>query len=307
MRILVIKPSSLGDIVHGLQVVAIMKKHINGLQVDWVVRDCFAGVVESSGIVDRIYLFRRRAGVLAFFKLLGSIRRRQYDAVLDMQGLARSGLMIFAARSNRKIGRCDSREFSRIFYGEKVARADSPHAVDILLQFLPKFGLEPKFEYALDFDTGKGSYHFEGLYILLFPDSRRPEKRWPFFHELAQNLADAYPKLRVVIAGQSPANSKFLQTNVVDLTGKTSLSDILDLIKHCELVVANDSAPMHIGAALRKMVVALFGPTDFRKYGPYPVNCDHHTILSNKNLRDLSVKDVFGACTIRIDNFLRGH
>jgi ADP-heptose:LPS heptosyltransferase len=59
MLILIIKPSSLGDIVHGLQVAAILKKHVKNLQIDWVVRDCLAGVIESSGIVDQTYLFRR--------------------------------------------------------------------------------------------------------------------------------------------------------------------------------------------------------------------------------------------------------
>ena len=185
MRILVIKPSSLGDIVHGLQVVAIMKKHMSGLQIDWVARDCFADIVMASGDAEHIYLFRRGAGISTFFKLLKAIRGRYYDAVLDMQGLARSGLMTFAAKADRKIGRCDSRELSRIFYGEMIGKSDSPHSLDILLQFLPKFGIIPSFEYALNFGAIENVCNVAGQYILLFPESRRAEKRWPFFRELA--------------------------------------------------------------------------------------------------------------------------
>ncbi|MDR0680062.1 MAG: glycosyltransferase family 9 protein [Puniceicoccales bacterium] len=304
MHILVIKPSSLGDVVHGLQVVAIMKKHIKNLRIDWVIRDCFADVVTSSRLVDRILLFRRRAGILAFFKLLKAIRERSYDAVLDMQGLARSGFMTFAARSLRKIGRCNSREMSRIFYNEKIVQSDSPHAIDILLQFLPKFGLNPQFEHALNFYTDENFHRPDGPYVLLFPESRRAEKQWPFFYKLAENLADAYPQLQIVLAGQNSVNWSLSKKNIVNLLGKTRLADILGLVKHCELVVANDSAPIHIGAALRKKIVALFGPTDFQKYGPYPVQYGRHIILAKRDLKDLPVADVSNACALQIDNFL---
>ncbi|MDR2721059.1 MAG: hypothetical protein LBB15_02105, partial [Puniceicoccales bacterium] len=123
MRILVIKPSSLGDIVHGLQVVAIMKKRIDNLQIDWVVRDCFAEAIAASGIVDQTHCFHRGAGMFAFLELLKSLRKRRYDAILDMQGLMRSGIMTFVAKSDRKIGRCDSRELAWVFYGEKVTQS----------------------------------------------------------------------------------------------------------------------------------------------------------------------------------------
>ncbi|MDR1255830.1 MAG: glycosyltransferase family 9 protein [Puniceicoccales bacterium] len=304
MHILVIKPSSLGDIVHGLQVAAIMKKHMSGLQIDWVARDCFADIVAASGIVEHTHLFHRATGISTFFKLLKAIRSRRYDAVLDMQGLARSGLMTCAAKAARKIGRCDSRELSRIFYGERIGKSDSPHALDTLLQFLPKFGIMPSFEYALNFGTIENLCNFAEQYVLLFPESRRVEKQWPFFRELAEELAAAYPKLKIVLLGQNSIGWKFTRGNILDLMGKTSLLDTLGLIKHCALVVANDSAPIHIGAAMQKRIVALFGPTDFRKYGPYPLNCTRHSVLSRRALKELSVKNVFDACTIQSDNFL---
>jgi ADP-heptose:LPS heptosyltransferase len=282
-----------------------MKKNIDNLCVDWIVRDCFADAIAASSVADRIYQFHRGAGIFAFFKLLRSIREQRYDAVLDMQGLARSGVMAFAARSRRKIGRRDSRELSRIFYGEKIAPPESPHAIDILLQFLPKFGLEAKFEHALNFDAGKNFHRFPGRHVLLFPDSRRAKKQWPFFYELAEKLADAYPELQFATIGQNFTDLKFSHGNVENLAGETSLLDVLSLIKRCEVVVANDSAPMHIGAAMQRRVVALFGPTDCQKYGPYPLDSDRHTILSKRNLADLAMGDVFAACAAQINNFLR--
>jgi ADP-heptose:LPS heptosyltransferase len=305
MRVLVIKPSSLGDIAHGLQVAAIMKKYIGGIEIDWVVRDCFADIVAASGIASKIHLFHRGAGALAFLKLLRSIGSVRYDAVLDMHGLARSGLMTFAARSKRKIGRHDSRELAFLFYNEKISRGDTTHAIDILLQFLPKFGLLPNFEYALDFSASSDFCNFEDRNILLFPESRKVEKQWPFFPQLTQELANRYENLRFIIVGQRPVDLKISERNVLNLAGKTSLSDMLSLIANCDMLIANDSAPIHIGAALQKRIVALFGPTDFRKYGPYPIKCIRHTILSAPDLTNLSVSEVFDASVLQIDNFLR--
>jgi ADP-heptose:LPS heptosyltransferase len=305
MHILIIKPSSLGDIVHGLQVVAILKKQISNLTIDWVVRDCFASIVAASGLVNRIHLYSREAGVAGFFKLLGTIRKQRYDATLDMQGLARSGIMTFASRSRRKIGRHDSREFSSIFYREKIMPAEGAHAVDVLLQFLPKFGLMPEFEYDLDFDLGRYSYAVEEPYVLLFPESRRTEKQWPFFYELAKNLADRYGDLRFVIAGEHAADMENFRENILNLTGKTSLKNLLNLINYCDFLIANDSAPTHIGAAMRKNLLAIFGPTDVYKHGPYPLECARHTVISAQNLANLSVQKVFDAAVSGIDNFLR--
>ena len=104
-----------------------------------------------------------------------------------------------------------------------------------------------------------------------------------------------------------PAHLKFSRSNVANLAGKTSLTDVFNLIKHCDLVVANDSAPMHIAAAMQRRIVPLFGPTNFLGYGPYPLDCDRHTVLSKCNLADLAVGDVFNACAAQIDNFLHSH
>ena len=88
-----IKPSSLGDIVHALLVLASVKEDLPGLRISWVVRDWFAPIVQASGIVDRVYEFRRGAGPVAFWKLLSEIRRNRFDQAFDMQGLLRSAVL----------------------------------------------------------------------------------------------------------------------------------------------------------------------------------------------------------------------
>ncbi len=309
MRILVIKPSSLGDIIHGLQVIAIMKKYLPELIVDWVVRDCWSDIVIASNLVENVFLFHRNGGLRKFINLITDIRHYSYDAVLDMQGLARSGMLTFFSKSKRKIGRQDAREFAGLAYSEVVGLPDNDHvhAMDLLLQFLPKFGLFPKFESCLNFNhlSNKFLALQEENYILLFPESRRKEKQWPYFLELVEQLANIYSQHKIVLVGQHAISREFFYENVVNLTGKTDLLDVLALVKKCKLLVANDSAPIHLGAALSKLVVAFFGPTNQDRFGPYPVDSKKHLILKSKNLRSLKVNYVCSMIKNYFDKFLR--
>lgn len=309
MRILVIKPSSLGDIIHGLQVAAIIKKHLPEVIIDWVVRDCWDEVVIASGLVDEVFLFHRHGGVRKFCKLISQVRARKYDIVIDMQGLARSGVLTFFSRSKRKIGRWDARECSILAYNEIIEHPQNnhKHALDILLQFLPKFGIFPKFEACLTFNLpDKARFGISDPYVLFFPESRRIEKQWPYFGELIEKTAQMCGnKLSLVIVGQNTKHTKnFDEKNIFNLTGKTNLIDVLTLIRGCSLLVANDSAPIHIGAAMQKPMIALFGPTDPTRFGPYPTSSDIYTILTNKALNKMTVDTVFGAVVKNIDKFL---
>lgn len=319
MRILVIKPSSLGDIVHGLEVVGILKRHFPEMKIDWVVRDCWSGIVEASQLVDRIFLFHRHGGIRKFCRLISDIRSYKYDAVLDMQGLARTGVLTFFARSPRKIGRYDSREGAYLAYNELTDQGGF-HAVDKLLQFLPKFGLSPIFEHCLEFSLPKLSVlkfskdlpsNYIHNYILVFPESRRAEKQWPYFSELSENLAKKHPYLGIVVVGQSRESADFWKKNtlknILNLAGCTDLIDMLVLVQNCSLLIANDSAPIHIGAAMNRPVIALFGPTDPAKFGPYPLDESDHTVLFRPNLAELTVGEVEKVVVDNIDKFLHDH
>ena len=143
MRVLVVKTSSLGDIIHGLRVAASLKAQVPNLEITWVAQDIFAPLVESCYAVDRTVIFRRSEGVGAFFRLLRELRSKSYDAVADMQGRLLTGIMAGRCRSPRKIGRSDCREGSRVFYTERVPLPPEglqSHALDILLQFCGAFG-----------------------------------------------------------------------------------------------------------------------------------------------------------------------
>ncbi len=89
-RILIIKPSSMGDIIHGLLIAEAIKTQLPKVSIDWVVRSEFAGLVQASAVIDHTYIFERAAGVGGFVRLIREVRRERYDALLDLQGLART-------------------------------------------------------------------------------------------------------------------------------------------------------------------------------------------------------------------------
>ena len=119
-ELLIIKPSSLGDIVHGLQVATSLKAQCEGLRISWIVREIFAPIVRACEAVDQVYVFERAAGAAGFLALMREVRRTKFDYVFDFQGLLRTGLMTSRARAAKKVGRTDAREWSGVFYDEKV-------------------------------------------------------------------------------------------------------------------------------------------------------------------------------------------
>ncbi|MDR1433209.1 MAG: glycosyltransferase family 9 protein [Puniceicoccales bacterium] len=307
-RILVIKPSSLGDVVHGLQVASTIKDRLPNAAIDWVAGDKFADVVRASGIAENVFLFYRGGGLRKFVVLLREIRKFHYDYVFDMQGLARSGAMVYFARGDRKIGRTDAREFAWLAYHRKVPlpRATSPHAIEILLQFLPEVGLPAELRSKLSFAANlsdeirkllPSTPHGKLPMLLLFPESRRREKEWPYFAELANALAQEFSNFTTVVAAQKTFTIVGNFQNITNLSGKTSITDVISLVKMATLVVANDSAPVHLASAMGIPVIALFGPTDPQRFGPYPASERKNVALraADKNLSAISVGEVMAA------------
>jgi ADP-heptose:LPS heptosyltransferase len=130
--------------------------------------------------------------------------------------------------------------------------------------------------------------------VLLFPESRRKEKVWPFFKDLVKMLSSDR-RFRVVVAGAEPHRKKF--SGSLDLRGKVPLDELPALIGYADLVVSNDSAPLHIASAMGRPSVSLFGPTDPVRYGPYPADSDDSVVLHapSRKIHDLQINTVYRA------------
>ena len=142
------------------------------------------------------------------------------------------------------------------------------HAIDILLQFCPVLGAKPELRGTLKFrDVENLNLKFaEGRGgakpVLMFPDSRRPEKRWGGFKQLTELLLREDPTRKVVWAGSNPLPDRdaFPPAQFLNLTGNTSLVSLPALIKRADWVVTNDSGPMHLAAALGVRVLGDLRP-----------------------------------------------
>ena len=143
-RLLVIKPSSLGDIVHGLQVVQSVARRFPECRITWVARDRFAPLVEAAPFVHEVVHFQRKNGWRGILDVMKTLHAGNFDAVWDMQGLLRSGLMAAAAKSPVKWGRRDSREGAGLFSRKvKLPTGEGPHhAIPVLLEFTRTLGVE---------------------------------------------------------------------------------------------------------------------------------------------------------------------
>jgi ADP-heptose:LPS heptosyltransferase len=284
--LLVIKPSSLGDIVHALQVVQTLAQEQPECRITWVVRERFAGLVQAAPFVHEAIIFRRRDGWRAFLHLLQQLRAREFDAVWDLQGLLRSGLMTAAVRSKAKWGRFDAREGAGFFYQH---RAEAPagegphHALEILLPFLATAGVKPRLDFPLKLKAGE-AYPWQPFFtadprdvFVIFTDSRGAEKEWPRFDELTALIFQAIPGARVAWCAGKPVEPKVSvpAERFLNLTG-CPMDQMIALVRERATFIGNDSGPMHLSAASGNRVLAIFGPTSPRRFGPFPLANPKH-------------------------------
>ncbi len=304
--LLVIKPSSLGDIVHGLQVIQSVAARLPECRITWVVRDRFAGLVEAAPFVHEVIPFYRKKGTRGVLDVMKTLRARPFDLVWDMQGLLRSGLMAAAARSPEKRGRNDSRECAG-WFSRKVAMPPGSgphHAIPVLQEFAKTLGIDEPVRFPLQLRPAEvfpWAPFFEGdetQRFVIFTDSRGAGKEWPEFSALTKLIFGRFPDSRVAwCAGQAtapdftPAAGRFL-----NLTG-CPFPEMLALARQPSVFIGNDSGPMHLSAAVGNRVLAIFGPTSPDRFGPWPPDSPRTAsiVASHGKLADLTAEAVCDA------------
>ncbi len=289
MKILIIKPSSLGDVIHALPFLKAIRDSFPDSRVDWVISKNLGKILEDNPLINRLITidkdswkeFRKLPQTLSeLFSLRNLLRSDRYDIVVDLQGLLRSGLIAFFTPAALKIGFEDAREGSRFFYDRRVRVNKSSHAVDKCLEAARAMGASlggtPGFPLYIDGtapDRVRKLTGDTGGYVVIVPSARWPSKRWPagYFASLIKRIP-----LQCVVAGGGgdgeavrEITGSLPRHNIIDLCGKTDLKELTALLAGARAVVTNDTGPMHIAAALDVPVVALFGPTDPVKTGPY--------------------------------------
>jgi ADP-heptose:LPS heptosyltransferase len=277
--LLIIKPSSLGDIVHALQLVQTVARALPECRITWVARDRFAPLVEAAPFVHEVIHFRRKNGWRGILDVLKILRSRRFDAVWDMQGLLRSGLMAAAARAEVKWGRHDSREGAALFTRKvKPPPGKGPHhAIPVLQEFARTLGITSEILFPLELRPGQDfawKRFFEGdsaRRFVIFTDSRGAEKEWPHFGGLTRLILENIADSRVAWCAGKPAAPDFPVPDgrFLNLTG-CPFDEMIELCRQPSVFIGNDSGPMHLSASVGNRVLAIFGPTSPDRFGPWP-------------------------------------
>jgi len=289
-KILILKPSSLGDVVQALPVLRLIKRHLPASEAYWWIDSTLAPLLEGDPDLAGVVHFERRrwAAPVHWGEIWRSVRwlrQQSFDWVIDLQCLMRSGIFAWLANGKLCIGLDEPREGARGFYDYVVQRPSRlTHAVDWYLRVLPVLGVpvDDDFQWLPPRPAVAESVRHkwpvdEARWIVLQPGARWRNKRWPveFYAELVRLLAPANPPLRFAVLGGGEdrqlgdAVARTDPARCLDLTGRLSLPEMVEWIRLSELMVSNDTGPMHVAAALGTPVVALFGPTEPRRTGPY--------------------------------------
>ncbi|MGB9107924.1 MAG: lipopolysaccharide heptosyltransferase I [Telluria sp.] len=284
MKILLVRVSSLGDVLHNLPIVADILRHHPGAQIDWVVEEGYVSLVRLNPHVRKVIQFalRRwkkglrdravRAEVRAFFR---DLRAEQYDYVFDTQGLIKTGLVMAAARvrpGGQKIGMANGTEdsgyegASRIFHSRSIPVALRTHAVErgrvvaaaaigYAIDTPPDFGLPSP-------DPGRRpAWMPEGDYAVFFHGTARDAKKWAPANWIA--LGQALAPMTILLPWGSPkekAEAERLAAALPNarLLPKLTMMDAVELARHAALAVGVDTGLTHIAAAFVVPTVEIY-------------------------------------------------
>ena len=339
-RIAIIRPSALGDVCRTVPVAVSLKRANPEARIEWIVQDTFVDAVKAHPGVSEVIPFPRRKFARAGRSLtvgldlwgwISDLRRRRYDVVYDLQGLARSAMIAWGTRAPRRVGFADAREGGFLGYTHRHRVPGKAHAVDRMIGLLAADGIEPAIDLQLYTPAEDQAWRRDCLSELgiqpgargavLAPTSRWVAKRWPddrFAALIDPLLERGFGHILVVGAASERDQCRAVRarcdgTRVVDLVGATTVGGLMAVVQGADLVVANDSAVLHMAVGFGTRYLALYGPTDTKQVGPYGgdqwviqhVAADEDLHHKDKSLGDsvmkrISVKEVLG----RLDRLL---
>jgi len=286
-RVLIIKPSAIGDVVHALPVLPRLKKLWPQATLTWMITPACAGLVERHPLIDEVIFFQRKRWGRSWYRpwelldladFVRDLRRREFDLVIDLQGLLRSAWIARASGARRRIGFSNAREFAPLFYSERVDCSwKYDHAVQRYLKIAAALGCgDGPVEFHFAVDEQERAYIRRLIppgtrYAVLMPGTIWETKRWPVdrFAALVNPLKERFGLETVLTGSAADAGLSKLIPAKFDLIGKTNLRQIVALLEGASLVIGNDTGPMHMAAGLGVPLVSPYGPTDPVRTGPF--------------------------------------
>ena len=295
--ILVIKPSSLGDIVHTLPAVAAIRDAHPKAKITWVMNPEFTPLLRGNSDVNHIHVFPRKefSGLGAPVRLgpwWKETRKLKPDLALDFQGLLRSAFIARASGAKEVYGMSDGREGSRFFYSKTAKVNKREHAVERYLKLAELAGAKIGDALRCPLPTGDPLPRFDEYppFILLHPFARGGGKS--LTNRVIEEICLAFAPTRVVVVGKTNYEID-VTDNMVELTNQTSLLQLVRLIRVAKFVISVDSGPMHIAAATNDKLLSIHTWTNPRRVGPYNPDAwiwKHGTIVRVSELENTKLK-----------------
>ena len=276
--------------VQALPFLRLLKQHRPDAEVHWWLAAELRSLLEGDSDLAAVIPFeRKRWGSPTYWPeglaQIRALRAARYDWVIDLQGLARSAAFAWLADGAFTIGLELEREGAHLAYDLAVPRPKAqPHAVDWYLAVARALGIpvHDRFEWlpprAETAALAEAKWPVNGSrWLGINPGARWDNKRWPAEHfaELVRQLAGRDANFRFALFGGAgdwqltEIIRRAVPDRCVNFAGHTTLPELIELLRRCELLVTNDTGPMHLAAALRRPVVSLFGPTRPDQTGPY--------------------------------------
>jgi len=274
--ILIIKPSSLGDIVHTLPAAALLRDAYPTAKITWVINPEWAPLLRGNRSVDHVHIFPRSdlSGFgmsMHLLPWLRETRRLRPDVALDFQGLLRSALIGRISHPREFYGMSDAREGARFFY-QHVAPVDrNAHAVERYLSLIENFGIRVQRPLRFPLPTGDRIERFDEdqPFVLLHPFARGQRKS---LSDLAvEEFCHALAPTCVVLVGRTKREIP-VPDNCVNLLNHTSILQLIWLIRQARFTVSVDSGPTHIAAAISDRLISIHTWSKPQKVGPYNGN-----------------------------------
>lgn len=286
-RVLIVRLGAIGDVANALVVANALRDAHPGCFIGWAVHPLSAPLVEGHPSIDRVHVWPRGTGVAGFRALRREIVAEDYDVAIDLQRLQKSSLVARLSGAPRVLGfdRARAKELSWIWTRERIV--PGPRREHMVRQYMrfprlldlpdapPRRSL-PSPEAAWVFAEDFAAKHGEPLLLNL--GASRPDKLWPpsSFRELAADLLasplDGLDGPLVLTGGpqdRAAADEVARDLEVHDLVGRTSLPELWALCARSRAMVSADTGPMHLCAAVGTPTVALFGPGDPARTGPF--------------------------------------
>lgn len=292
-NILIVKLSAIGDVIHAMPVAHAIKETYPEAHITWVVEPPAYDLLAMNPDVDEIILFKKKEfkSIGGFIENYGPLKReiqkRNYDAVLDLQGLFKSAAIAYLAKAPRKLGMCNMRELSDKISQPVIGANAKGHIVERYLDVARAIDCKAEnAEFSLivpdrEADLTRMRFSQAGAnmgnpYVVLAVGANWPNKRWP--EENFAKLADwLYTKrlIPVLVGGgvvdeqRAAAISAQSEIPPVNLVGQTNLKQLAYTIQQAQLVIGGDTGPVHLAAGLKVPTIMLMGPTNATRNGPY--------------------------------------